>query len=106
MTQEEVSSCDTRIGVFLCDKKRFLFVPQDLLVARRNLFLCHKKSFLLVSQEEISSCVTRKDRIEAMYIYIYIYIAVVWLYESWEALVACKMLHGCGNYFYTRPAHL
>ena len=71
LAQEEISSCDTRRGPFLCHKKKSLLVSQEEVsscvtrrdlscVTRRSFFLCHKKKPLLVSQEEVPSCDTRK----------------------------------------------
>ncbi len=44
--------CTCILGVWTCISS---------CVIRRKFLLCHKKKFLLVAQEEMSSCVTRRN---------------------------------------------
>ena len=66
---EDVSSCAAR-HVFLCHKKTCLLVSQEDMSSddtRRHAFFCHKKTSCLVSQEDMSSCATRKKPISTKY---------------------------------------
>ena len=60
VTQEDMSSCDTKRHVFLWHNNRCrLLTPEEMFSCdtRTNVFLRHKKTLPLVSLEDISSCV-------------------------------------------------